>query len=111
MAPLAERVYPVLVVDPDGEAEGILLTGLDDAAWAVLDAYEEDLYDLVHISLADGGHAWTYAAPEGADAADGVWSAPRFEAEHLSAYAAECRVWRAEFAAAGAAAAGSAVTP
>lgn len=97
-AALPHRVYPVLVRDPSAEAPGILLTGVTAAEWHVLDAYEEDLYDLLRLPLDGGGHAWTYVAPDGADTPAESWSADEFAGRHLPAYVAECRVWRAAFA-------------
>ncbi|NUP32982.1 MAG: gamma-glutamylcyclotransferase [Streptomycetaceae bacterium] len=97
-AALPDRVYPVLVRDPSADASGALLTGISAAEWEILDAYEEDLYDLLRLPLEGGGHAWTYVAPEGADAPEGFWSADEFADRHLAAYVAACRVWRGGFA-------------
>lgn len=98
-AALPDRVYPVLVRDVSAEAPGVLLTGVSAAEWDVLDAYEEDLYDLLRLPLDGGGHAWTYVAPDGADAPEAAWSAEEFERRHLPAYAAECRVWMTRYGA------------
>lgn len=97
-AALPGRVYPALV--PSGSrTDGVLLSGVSERDWRILDAYEDDLYDLVRLPLVGGGHAWTYVAPTGAVALDEDWSAVEFEA-HLTPYTAACRSWRANHRAA-----------
>lgn len=88
------RVYPVLTRG-DGRVSGRLLTGIGESEWAVLDAFEDDLYDLVRLPLTGGGHAWSYAAPDGFADHEGPWSAEEFERRHLASYLVACRKWRA----------------
>lgn len=94
-AALPGRVYPVLVPAAT-RASGLVLSGITPAEWRILDAYEDDLYDLVRLPLVDGGHAWTYVAPPKTDALDKDWSATEF-GKQLDDYVTDCRKWRAEY--------------
>jgi gamma-glutamylcyclotransferase (GGCT)/AIG2-like uncharacterized protein YtfP len=88
-AALDGRLYPGLVAAPDANAPGLLLRDLSDEEWAILDAFEDDRYDLREISLASGGTGWAYIWPDDHVQAED-WNAQHFEAHHLSAYAARC---------------------
>ncbi|MFC9996837.1 gamma-glutamylcyclotransferase family protein [Nocardia sp. NPDC127526] len=95
VAELPGRVYPGLVAANDSAAQGFLLTGLTPAEWQVLDAFEDDEYDLVPISVHAGDrevYAWTYAWTAEVSATD--WSAPHFATAHLPRYADNCAAWR-----------------
>ncbi|MGW4355065.1 gamma-glutamylcyclotransferase family protein [Nocardia sp. NPDC004582] len=94
-AALPGRVYPGLVTATDAVAEGFLLTGLGADDWRVLDAFEDDEYDLTPVPVHAGervGYAWTYAWT--AEAAEADWSAADFEARHLHHYESKCAAWR-----------------
>lgn len=95
-AALPGRVYPVLVPG-GGHVSGRLLTGLDADDWRILDAYEDDLYDLARLPLAGGGHAWTYVSPVGGDASDEDWSPDVFAERHLAAFVQACSIWRSDY--------------
>ncbi|MFI9510293.1 gamma-glutamylcyclotransferase family protein [Nocardia sp. NPDC052566] len=91
-AVLPGLLYPGLVPAPDSIARGVLLSGLSEGEWAVLDAFEDDEYDLRTVRLADGPastYVWTGAV------APNDWSAQRFTAEHLTTFAARSAHWRA----------------
>lgn len=96
-AALPGRVYPGLVAAPSDSAAGFLLTGLTATEWQVLDAFEDDDYDLVPVSVHAGDrevYAWTYSwlpevLPEN-------WSAAAFTTDHLPRYAEKCAIWRRE---------------
>ncbi|MCF2531901.1 gamma-glutamylcyclotransferase family protein [Yinghuangia soli] len=92
-AALPGRLYPVLVPGA-GRVHGRLLTGLGAADWRILDAYEDDLYDLVRLPLAGGGHAWTYVSPGDGGESEADWSADEFGTRHLDAYVRACADWR-----------------
>ncbi|MEU8131907.1 gamma-glutamylcyclotransferase family protein [Streptodolium elevatio] len=98
-AALPGQVYPALAT-ADSRADGVLLSGISVRDWHILDAYEDDLYDLVRLPLVGGGHAWTYVAPQAA-VLDENWSAEAFAERQLTEYVAACRAWRADFAAPG----------
>ncbi|MGW4244866.1 gamma-glutamylcyclotransferase family protein [Nocardia sp. NPDC004722] len=94
-AALPGRSYPGLVTAPGGVTDGFLLTGLTPGEWLVLDAFEDDEYDLVPVTVTAGervGYAWTYTWTAQAEEQD--WSAAAFEAELLPRYAAKCAAWR-----------------
>ncbi|WP_218020139.1 gamma-glutamylcyclotransferase family protein [Nocardia anaemiae] len=89
-AALPGRVYPGLVPAAGGAARGVVLSGLDAGEWAVLDAFEDDEYELRRVR--PGAVAWTYVwtsvvAPED-------WYAERFAAEHLGEFVDRCAEWR-----------------
>ncbi|QUW78456.1 gamma-glutamylcyclotransferase [Streptomyces mirabilis] len=64
-AALEGRVYPGLVSAPGSEARGLLLTGMSEREWRVLDAFEDDRYDLQRIDLTCRSAAWAYVWPGG----------------------------------------------
>ncbi|MFI6515126.1 gamma-glutamylcyclotransferase family protein [Spirillospora sp. NPDC050679] len=85
-------VYPGLVADPAATAGGVLISGLTDGERALLDAYEDDLYEVVALSLGDGRPAHAYVWKGGTEPFD--WDADRFAAEELAAFTEHCRSWR-----------------
>lgn len=90
-AALDGRLYPGLVAAPGATARGLLLTDLSDEEWAVLDAFEDDEYDLREVRLASGRKSWTYVWADGdGDVQDADWDAAHFAARHLPVYAAHC---------------------
>ncbi|WP_051022758.1 gamma-glutamylcyclotransferase family protein [Nocardia pneumoniae] len=92
-AALPRRIYPGLVVAPDGLTRGAVLSGLTAAEWMILDAFEDDEYDLRRVRVGDRvGPVWTYVWTAAADPAD--WQRDRFAAEHLTHFAARSARWR-----------------
>ncbi|MEU5876095.1 gamma-glutamylcyclotransferase family protein [Spirillospora sp. NPDC047279] len=87
-------VYPGLVADPGGVAEGLLVTGLDDAERRLLDAYEDDLYEPTLLALDDGREAWAYVWRDATEPYD--WDAAHFAEHELDSYTEGCRLWRSE---------------
>jgi gamma-glutamylcyclotransferase (GGCT)/AIG2-like uncharacterized protein YtfP len=94
VAALLGRRYPGLVVDPDGCAAGLLLTGLTADEQRILDAFEDDLYDLRRLPLDGGRHGWAYVWTADAEVAADDWDPERFTEQHLSAYVGRCVGWR-----------------
>ncbi|MFD7505421.1 gamma-glutamylcyclotransferase family protein [Streptomyces sp. NPDC059850] len=89
-AALEGRVYPGLVVNAlGGAAAGMLLTGLSDEEWAILDAFEDRRYELLEIPLANGERGWAYIWQDG-EVREEDWDAETFETQHLEEYAARC---------------------
>ncbi|MET9731990.1 gamma-glutamylcyclotransferase family protein [Streptomyces sp. NPDC006458] len=89
-AALEGCVYPGLVVRAfGGSAPGVVLTDLSNEEWRILDAFEDERYNLQEVTLSNGTRGWAYVWP-----GDGVrvedWDAEEFAAQHLSAYAARC---------------------
>jgi gamma-glutamylcyclotransferase (GGCT)/AIG2-like uncharacterized protein YtfP len=89
-AALEGRVYPGLVVRAfGGAAPGVVLTDLSNEEWRILDAFEDERYDLKEVTLSTGARGWAYIWP-GGDVRVEDWDAEKFAAQHLSAYAARC---------------------
>ncbi|GGZ73394.1 gamma-glutamylcyclotransferase family protein [Streptomyces echinoruber] len=89
-AALEGRVYPGLVVNRfGGAASGVVLTDLSSEEWRILDAFEDERYDLREVLLSNGTSGWAYIWP-GGDVRAEDWDATVFEARHLAAYAARC---------------------
>ncbi len=99
-AALEGRVYPGLV-QADATVTGRLITGLTAEELRIIDEYESGPYELVQLTLDDGGEGWTYAWTEHAAVLPHDWSARDFADQHLTAFAENCRVWRDAFEAAG----------
>ncbi|MEU7629258.1 gamma-glutamylcyclotransferase family protein [Nocardia sp. NPDC049220] len=90
---LPRRVYPGLVVADGGLARGCVLGDLTAAEWAILDAFEDDEYDLRQVRVAGWSEpVWTYVWTAGTDPGD--WHRDRFAADHLVRFAARSVRWR-----------------
>jgi gamma-glutamylcyclotransferase (GGCT)/AIG2-like uncharacterized protein YtfP len=92
VAALPGRVYPGLVPAADGVARGVVLSGLSAGEWAILDAFEDDEYDLRPVQLATAAPAWTYVWTSVVATDD--WYPARFAADHLGPFVARCTEWR-----------------
>lgn len=81
-AVLPGLVYPGLVPAPGVSAPGVVLTGLTAAEWRILDAYEDEQYDLRSVRLDRSRSVWTYAwrAEVGAQ----TWRPELFAATYLT---------------------------
>ncbi|MFB8274703.1 gamma-glutamylcyclotransferase family protein [Nocardia colli] len=93
VAALPGRLYPGLVPEPDTLAHGLLLTGLTLGEWEILDAFEDDEYDLRAIQLAAAAdpvstYIWTAAA------AQDDWHPDQFTATYLADFVTHCAEWR-----------------
>ncbi|SEG72640.1 Gamma-glutamyl cyclotransferase, AIG2-like [Thermomonospora echinospora] len=77
-------VYPGLVADPGGVADGLLMTGLSEAERRLLDAYEGESYEPRRMALDDGRRAWTYVWKGRTEPDD--WNPARFAERDLPAY-------------------------
>ncbi|WP_306365105.1 gamma-glutamylcyclotransferase family protein [Nocardia sp. CC227C] len=90
-AELPGRVYPGLVTAAGAVTRGAVLRGLTAAEWRVLDAFEDDEYELRPVFVHTGGSAhaaWTYVWTAEVLASD--WSATAFATDHLPYYAGRC---------------------
>jgi gamma-glutamylcyclotransferase (GGCT)/AIG2-like uncharacterized protein YtfP len=95
-AALRDHVYPALV-PADTTATGQLLTDLSRTEWHVLDAFEDTLYDLAHLTLDDGHHGWAYVSEASAAVLPTDWNAAEFMNRELRPYVERCRRWREWF--------------
>ncbi|MFE9604461.1 gamma-glutamylcyclotransferase family protein [Streptomyces hokutonensis] len=65
-AALQGRIYPGLIVcGPGGSAPGLVLTDLSSDEWIILDAFEDERYDLCEIALSTGKLGLAYVWPGG----------------------------------------------
>ena len=71
--------------------------GLEPSEWEVLDAFEDPVYHLTLITLADGQQAWTYTCADSTSILDPDWSAGSFADHYLAGYVHRCTVWRQQY--------------
>ncbi|MDJ0466042.1 gamma-glutamylcyclotransferase family protein [Streptomyces sp. H27-C3] len=88
-ASLEGRVYPGLVAAPGSAAPGVLFTDLSRREWTILDAFEDDRYDLREVTLTSGGRGLAYIWPDG-EVLEEDWDVEQFRTHHLGAYAERC---------------------
>lgn len=89
-AALSGRVYPGIVARAfDGSAPGVLLTDFSDKEWEILDAFEDERYELREVTLSSGVRRWAYVW-QGEEVREDDWDAEDFLARHLTEYAAHC---------------------
>lgn len=96
VAALPGRVYPGLVPAATSQARGVLLSGLTAGEWEILDAYEDDEYDLRAIPLpSPGKSAWSYVWTSTPAQED--WHPDSFVTAHLLHFVTRCAEWRRGF--------------
>lgn len=96
VAALPKRAYPGLVVEPGRLASGLVLHGLAEADWEIIDAFEDEQYELRTVPVIGREepvptYVWTDVV------SDHDWYPEQFAADHLHGYATLCARWRAEF--------------
>jgi gamma-glutamylcyclotransferase (GGCT)/AIG2-like uncharacterized protein YtfP len=96
-AALRGRLYPGLVPG-DTTATGLLITGLTPDEWRVVDAFEDEAYELRRLALADGHVGWTYVWCDEAQVSPHAWDPELFARRDLSAYVQGCLAWRRGYA-------------
>jgi len=96
VAELKDRNYPGLVT-AECSVEGLLLTDLTAAEWRMIDAFEDELYDLQELSLVGDQHGWSYVCAQTQDVEPSDWDAELFAARHLARYVARCTSWRDDY--------------
>lgn len=75
-----------------------MLHGLGRTDWLVLDAFEDDLYDLCPITLDGGQRALAFACPNPRRTPPDAWDRAKFETSQLESYSARCMEWRRQHA-------------
>lgn len=94
---LPDVVYPG-IVEGDGTTSGFLLSGLTSAEWGVIDAFEDDIYDLRLLGLIDERRGWAYTWPVNqAPPQVAAWRPEDFAERHLAAYVTRCGSWLARY--------------
>ena len=96
VAALPGRVYPALVPG-EALAKGQLITDLTPPEWRLLDAFEDDVYELRRLTLTNGRHGWTYICADHTHAAPHDWDITTFERDHLTNYLKRCSTWRQKY--------------
>ncbi len=100
---LADRTYPGIVPDPNGEVSGRVYSDLDEAALEILDWFESDEYErlLVAVDCADGRRADAFAYIVCTECAALVtevpWNLAEFRRFHLDDYVRACKRLRDEW--------------
>ncbi len=85
---------PYRLIAADESAEGLLITDLTRDDWHVIDAFEDDRYDLHQLQLADERYAWAYVYSATLAAPAGLWDSQHFTERHLTEYVRRCIAWR-----------------
>jgi hypothetical protein len=96
VAALPDRAYPGLVAEPGRMASGLVLQGLTRADWEIVDAFEDEHYELRSVRVI----GWDEPIPTyvwNGVVAERDWHPEQFAADHLYAYTTLCSRWRAEF--------------
>jgi hypothetical protein len=75
----------------------MLITGLTSEEWRILDAFEDDVYELRRLALTDDRHGWAYVCQDDRETLADDWDAKRFAAEHLASYIEACAAWRRRY--------------
>jgi len=96
VAALPDRAYPVLVPGEDTVA-GQLITGLSADEWRILDAFEDPVYELHRLTLADGRQGLAYVSSDADGTLPEDWSTESFAAHGLAAYLESCAAWRRRY--------------
>lgn len=89
---LPDVVYPGLLPG-GGPTKGFVLVDLSREDWKIVDAFEDPIYDLTPLDMADGGTAWAYTCPLASASPSGPWDPREFAERHLSAYLDRCAAW------------------
>ncbi|KAK3363313.1 hypothetical protein B0T25DRAFT_36018 [Lasiosphaeria hispida] len=97
-AGLPDLSYPGLVADQTGNAPGRLYSDLTEAEWTLLDAFENPLYDVAPLSLANGRRGLAYVWPSSApQALTSTWTVDSVDAAIIDMYLENCAAWREEW--------------
>lgn len=92
---LPDVPYPGLIAAPGtATVDGFTLTDLTTDEWHLLDAFEDDVYELALLTLTDNGTAWAYTCTDTTSSDAGEWSAAAFVEQHLTNYVTRCSAWR-----------------
>ncbi len=93
---LAGRVYPTLVPG-EGSVPGFVTMDLNGMEWRLLDAFEDEVYELRHLALQDGRRCWAYICDDRRHTSSEDWHVEQFAARDLAAYVDTCIAWRRRY--------------
>ncbi|ROW10254.1 hypothetical protein VMCG_01948 [Cytospora schulzeri] len=97
VARLPGKPYPGLVHDDTAEAPGRIYRGLSAQEWAILDAWENPVYEVQVVTLCGGEEAlayvWTVDLLKGAP----IWTTDSLSSSVLDDYLEGTKTWREEY--------------
>jgi gamma-glutamylcyclotransferase (GGCT)/AIG2-like uncharacterized protein YtfP len=96
VAALPGSVYPTLVT-AEAIAHGRLIADLTVQEWRIIDAFEDDSYDLRRLTLTDGQYGWAYVSRDNANVSPEDWDSDQFERRDLVNYLKHCAAWRQSY--------------
>ncbi|MQY17657.1 gamma-glutamylcyclotransferase family protein [Nocardia macrotermitis] len=96
VAALPKRAYPGLVAEPGRMASGLVLQGLTVEDWEIIDAFEDEQYELRTVRVIGREdpvptYVWSDVV------AEQDWRPEEFAVDHLHGYTTLCARWRADF--------------
>ncbi|POS77610.1 hypothetical protein DHEL01_v204002 [Diaporthe helianthi] len=91
---LPDQPYPGLVRDVSSEAQGRIYWGLSSKEWAILDAFENSLYEVQVVMLDDGRKALAYVWTEDLLKGAAGWTTDFMTGAVLGDYLKWTRAWR-----------------
>ncbi|KAI3391232.1 hypothetical protein diail_7746 [Diaporthe ilicicola] len=94
---LPDLSYPGLVHDESSEAPGRIYRGLSPEDWAILDAFENPLYEVQVVALGDQGKALAYVWTKDALIGAPGWTTASMTGAVLEDYIEWTKAWRGEY--------------
>jgi gamma-glutamylcyclotransferase (GGCT)/AIG2-like uncharacterized protein YtfP len=93
VADIPGQIYAAMV-NAEAIAHGRLITDLSGSEWDIIEAFEDEAYELQPLILSGGREAWAYvyADRNGVSAHD--WDPDRFEQDFFVEYLKRCAAWR-----------------
>jgi hypothetical protein len=70
---------------------------LNGEEWRLLDAFEDEVYELRYLALLDGRRGWAYVGDDGSHTLSEDWDVDQFAASDLAAYVDSCIAWRRRY--------------
>jgi len=81
------------LVPGNARAGGLLIAGLSDDEWHIVDDFEDEMYELRRLTLSDGRTGWAYVCGENYALAED-WDMDLFTSRDLVDYVERCLAWR-----------------
>ncbi|KAK2601098.1 hypothetical protein N8I77_010570 [Diaporthe amygdali] len=94
---LPDQSYPGLVHDESSEAPGRIYCGLTPKEWAILDAFENPLYEVQVVTLGDGRKALAYVWTMDLLLGAAGWTTDSMTGTTLERYLKWTKAWRNEY--------------
>ncbi|KAL1862715.1 hypothetical protein Daus18300_008359 [Diaporthe australafricana] len=94
---LPGQSYPGLVHDGSSEAPGRIYCGISPEEWALLDAFENPMYEVQVVTLGDGRKALAYVWTKDSLIGAMGWTAASMTGVVLEQYLEWTKAWREEY--------------